>query len=102
MVIYCKLIAKEYDLNYINLVFKNLDPAPFGYNYTMCTVYPNWESYIPVIGDIGYLDYLECRAGEDKWWNRETQSFIPYNYTNIQFMKFVKETKDNSDKNIIL
>ena len=50
LTIHCKLLAKEADLmNYQTLVFKNLDKAPFGCEYCMVTVWPNWESYIPEI-----------------------------------------------------
>lgn len=99
--IHCKLLAKEIDIcNYITVVFKNLDTAPFGQKYVMCVIYPNWESYIPEIGEVGYLTYKECIAG-DTWYDYESNSYIPYKYTNLQFMKFVKEI-DICNKNIIL
>lgn len=102
MTIHCKLLAREEDLmGYQTLVFKNLDNAPFGYNYCMVTVWPNWESYIPVNGEIGYLTYDSVTAGEDTYFNRETNTIEKYNFTNLIFNKFVRE-QDNSKKDIII
>lgn len=89
-------------MDYTTLVFKNLNDAPFGHTYIMTVVYPNWQSRIPKINEIGYLEYRECIAGQDKWYDKETNQFIPYNYTNLVFIKFVKENKDNSNKDIII
>lgn len=102
MVIRAKLVAFERNLlDYTTLVFKNLDSAPFGHNYVMTTMFPNWEARIPDDGEIGYLEYVEIKAGTDTWYDRTQQSFIPYNYNMIQFIKFVKE-KDNSRKDILI
>lgn len=96
-----QLVAKEIDLlNYTTVVFKSIEPAPFGYNYLMCIIYPNWESRIPEIGETGYLNYKECKAG-DTWYDNQTGKFIPYKFNNLQFIKFVEE-KDNLKKDIII
>lgn len=100
MTIKCQLIAQECDIGgYIIYVFKNLDKAPFGHNYIMVTRWPNWEHRSLELGEIGYLNYREVVAGVDTWY--DGTNFIPYNYTNIIFIKFVKE-QDNSKKDIIL
>ena len=101
--VHSQLIAKEVDvMDYQLLVFKILDnQVPFGHQYCMVTVFPNWESRIPEIGEIGYVNYDEVIAGEDKWYDLDTDKFIPYNYTNLIFKKFVKE-QDNSTKDIII
>ena len=100
--IHCTLLAKEEDImNYQTLVFKNLDNAPFGNQYCMVTVWPNWESYIPSIGDIGYLTYDNVIAGVDTYYDRNTNSIVKYNFTNLIFNKFVRE-QDNSKKDILL
>ena len=102
MTIHCQLLAKEEDLmNYQTLVFKNLDEAPFGCNYCMVTVWPNWESYIPVVGEIGYLTYNSVTAGVDTYYDRELDSIVKYNFTNLVFDKFVRE-QDNSKKDTII
>lgn len=97
----CTLVAKEKDLfNYFTLVFKNLDAnCPFGHKYCMTTVFPNWQSIIPEIGDKGYLEYDEVEGGIDTYYNRDTDSIMKYNFSNLIFKKFVKE-QDNSKKDI--
>lgn len=98
--IYCKLVAKEHDLNgYTTYVFQNLEDAPFGHKYCMCTRWPNWEHRNIEINESGYLTYKEVIAGQDTWW--DGSKFIPYNYTNIIFIKFVKKI-DNYEKDIII
>ena len=80
--IHCTLLAKEEDImGYKNLVFKNLDNAPFGYNYVLTTVFPNWESRIPEIGENGYLLYDEVQSGIDTYYDSITDSIIKYNFT---------------------
>ena len=102
LTIHCKLLAKEVDLmDYQTLVFKNLDKAPFGCEYCMVTVWPNWESYIPEIGDIGYLTYDSVTGGVDTYYDRTLGTIVKYNFTNLVFNKFVKEV-DNSKKDIII
>lgn len=102
LTIHCKLLAKEVDLmNYQTLVFKNLDKAPFGCEYCMVTVWPNWESYIPEIGDIGYLTYDSVTGGVDTYYDRTLDTIVKYNFTNLVFNKFVREI-DNSKKDIII
>jgi hypothetical protein len=102
LTIHCKLLAKEADLmNYQTLVFKNLDKAPFGCEYCMVTVWPNWESYIPEVGDIGYLTYDSVTGGVDTYYDRTLDTIVKYNFTNLVFNKFVREI-DNSKKDIII
>ena len=102
MTIHCTLLAKEEDImNYQTLVFKNLDTAPFGNQYCMVTVWPNWESYIPNIGDIGYLTYDSVTGGVDTYYDRTLDTIVKYNFTNLVFNKFVREI-DNSKKDIII
>ena len=102
LTIHCKLLVKEADImNYQTLVFKNLDKAPFGCEYCMVTVWPNWESYIPEVGDIGFLTYDSVTGGVDTYYDRSLDSIVKYNFTNLVFNKFVKE-RDNSKKDIII
>lgn len=101
--IYCRVVAKECDaLNYHTLVFKNLEGnCPFGHNFCMTTVFPNWESRIPDIGETGYLEYDEVEAGVDTYYDRIQDSIIKYNFSNQIFKRFVKEI-DNSKKDILI
>ena len=67
----------------------------------MVTVFPNWESRIPDIGEIGYLTYDEVEGGIDTYYERSTGNIVKYNFSNLIFKKFVKEV-DNSKKDILL
>ena len=101
--VYAELIAKENDiLGYITYVFKCLeDNIPFGNKYKMVTRLPNWQHRDIEINEKGYLLYKEVIAGQDKWYCLETGQMVPYNYSNIYFVKFI-EKKDNSNKDILL
>lgn len=103
LTIYSQLVACECDLmGYITYVFKCLEPNPgFGHQYIMLTRLPNWDHKALNIGEIGYVTYNEVIAGKDKWFCPETGQFIPYNYSNTYFKRFVKE-QDNSNKDIII
>jgi len=103
LTIKCQFIASDSDMmGYSTYVFKVLeDNLTFGHNYLMVTRLPNWEHRQLELNEIGYLTYNEVEGGKDKWYCPETGEFIPYKYTNIYFIKFVKE-KDNSNKDIIL
>lgn len=98
----CELVAKEHDFcGYTTYVFKNLENAPFGFKYIMCTRCPNWEHKSINLHETGYLTYQEVVAGKDEWFDRESGKMIPYNYSNLYFIRFVKK-QDNSQKDIIL
>lgn len=100
--IHGQLVALEKDIGgYITYVFKNLENAPFGYNYVMCKRWPNWECVQVNLGDVGYLTYMDVVAGRDTWYDKETQQEIPYNYSDVVFLNFVPDKIDNS-KEIIL
>ena len=96
LTIKAKLLAKEHDLGgYTIYVFENLDSdPPFGHKYVMVTRLPNWNHKNINLGDVGYLLYESVKAG-DSWYCQETKEMIPYKYTNIYFIKFVLENKDN-------
>ena len=98
MTILARLVAKEADaLGYITYVFECLDEEIFkDTKYVMCTRYPNWNHRTIDIDEVGYLNFFEIRAGIDKWFDGE--KMIPYNYSGIQFDKFVSRPKEK-DKN---
>lgn len=99
----CKLIVKEQDLlDYQTLVFENLElNPPFGKHYIMCVRFPNWNHRELTEGEIGFLTYNEVVAGKDSWYDPTNGTNVPYNYSNLIFIKFVKEV-DNSEKDIII
>lgn len=96
MVALVKLVAKTTDnCDYTTYVFKCLEDDMIKKTpYIMCTKFPNWNSSIIKIGEIGYLDFVEIRAGIDKWF--DGKDFVPYHYNNIQFIRFIPkpETED--------
>lgn len=98
MTILARLVAKEVDtLGYVTYVFECLDEEILkDTKYVMCTRYPNWNHRMIDIDEVGYLNFFEIRAGVDKWVDGE--KMIPYNYSGIQFDKFVSKPKEK-DKN---
>ena len=98
MTILARLVAKEVDtLGYVTYVFECLDEEILkDTKYVMCTRYPNWNQLMIDVDEVGYLSFFEIRAGVDKWFDGE--KMIPYNYSGIQFDKFVSKPKEK-DKN---
>lgn len=102
LTIKAQLEAKENDLGYTIYVFKNLENnPPFGHKYIMCVRPPNWDAKEIELNDKGFLTYKEVIGGVDTWYDVYTRELIPYKYTNIYFIKFVKE-QDNYKKDIII
>lgn len=99
--IHAKLLVKESDiLGYVTYVFENLDDNSFGHKYVMITRWPNWEHRILKANEIGYLTYNEVCAGKDEWW--DGTKFIPYNFSNLIFIKFIEEKQIDNSKEILL
>lgn len=96
MTILAQLVASNTDnCGYITYVFKYLDNSSEDSRYIMCVRYPNWDHRMLKIGEKGFLSFLEIKAGEDKWFNGK--EMIPYNYSTVQFLKFINmpESLDN-------
>lgn len=82
-------------MGYVTYVFECLDKEIIKETkYIMCTRFPNWDHRKIELDEIGYLNFFEIRAGIDKWF--DGSKMIPYNYSNIQFIKFVAK-KDKND-----
>lgn len=101
MTVLAELVAKESDtLGYTTYVFKCLDEEIIkSTKYIMCTRYPNWNHRIIQIGEVGYLNFEEVRAGIDKWF--DGSNMIPYNYNAVQFIKFIQKTNSDNYEFII-
>ena len=85
-----KLNAIYYDFdNYIIYVFENLDCKDHELKYFMCTRFPNWEQSEFQIGDRGYVNIKYVKEGVSQWYDGEKMNV--YKYTNVVFLKFVKE-----------
>lgn len=101
--IYCKVLAKEKDIQgYQTLVFENKDSTSWDNKYIMTVVFPNWESPIPQLNEEGYLTYRPVIAGVDCWYDKNSGLEIPYNYSNIIFIKFIPYKNLDNSKEIIL
>lgn len=87
--IHAKLVAYVNEgMGYTTYVFENLEfNNDYDFQYIMCVCFPNWEGILPKNGDEGYVSLRYIQAGIDKWFNGK--EFIPYNYTNVQFLKFI-------------
>ena len=89
--IHAKLVAKTIEsVKYIIYVFQNLDGSGES-KYITVTRLPNWEQPDLEIGDVGYLEYKEVRAGIDKWYNVSSGNLIDFAYSEIYFVKFIFE-----------
>lgn len=98
---HAKLVAKNTDaLGYTSFVFENLEYSNLDYKYIMCVMFPNWNQDCIEIGDIGYITFKYVREGIDKWFNGV--EFVPYKYTNIIFLKFIKDSIKIDTKNILI
>ena len=91
-----KLVAKESDtLDYTTYVFECLDSDVVKYSkYIMCTRYPNWDHRNIELDEIGYLNFMEIKAGVDTWF--DGSKMIPYLYNGIQFIKFVHKPESKN------
>lgn len=96
-----QLVAKEdCGLGYETYVFKCLDKdVEVLTRYIMCIRYPNWNHRELELDEIGYLNFLEVRAGIDKWF--DGTEMIPYRYNAIQFLKFVEKPREKSHEYVM-
>lgn len=82
-----KVICPE-ELGYRTLIFEDLEFKDSDFKYITCVLFPNWNQGPINIEDEGFLQIKFISAGTDKWF--DGKNFVPYKYTNIQFLKFTK------------
>lgn len=88
--LYVKLKAKYIDIgDYITYVFENLNAENPDDQYLMCVQFPNWNQSDIEINEIGYVNVRYVTEGISQWFDGEKMNV--YKYTNIIFLKFVKE-----------
>lgn len=87
-------------LGYVTYVFEDLKFSDPDFRYIMCVKFPNWNNPTFYPGDKGYLNIRYIQAGKDKWFNGK--DFVPYNYTNIQFLKFIPEKVKPNNSELVL
>ena len=68
----------------------------------MCVRWPNWDHRELRNGEVGFLSYSIIEAGVDTWYSYTDTKFIPYNYTCIQFNKFIAEQPEMTHSFIII
>ena len=84
------LREKNIDMgNYITYVFENLNPQDYDSQYLMCVQFPNWNQSEIKKGDIGYVNVRYVKEGISQWYDGEKMN--TYKYTNLVFLKFIKE-----------
>lgn len=94
--LHAKLLAFcNEELGYKTLIFEDLEYKDLDFKYITCVLFPNWNHSPLKIGDEGFLQIKYISAGVDKWFNGN--ELVPYRYTNIQFIKFIKQNKENID-----
>lgn len=88
--LYVKLNAKYIDIGgYITYVFENLNYKSYDQQYIMCVQFPNWNQSEINIGDVGYVNVRYVKEGVSQWYDGEKMNV--YKYTNVVFLKFIKE-----------
>jgi hypothetical protein len=55
----------------------------------MCVQFPNWNQSEIQIGDTGYVNVRYVKEGISQWYDGEKMNV--YKYTNIVFLRFIKE-----------
>ena len=88
--LYVKLKAKYIDIGgYITYVFENLNYKSYDQQYVMCVQFPNWNQSEINIDDVGYVNVRYVKEGVSQWYDGEKMNV--YKYTNVVFLKFIKE-----------
>lgn len=96
--VHARLLSYTEDIGgYTVYVFENLDTKEWYTQYIMCTRFPNWNDIWPQIGDTGYLEIMYISAG-DKYYDRNSDIYEKYRFSNIQYSRFVKEKPKVSTK----
>lgn len=88
--LYVQLKAKDIDVGgYTTYVFENINQTDYENQYIMCVQFPNWNQSEIQVGDIGYVNVRYVKEGISQWYDGEKMNV--YKYTNVVFLKFVKE-----------
>ena len=89
-IVKARLITSRKELGgYIIYIFENLDWDKIKSHYIKVVRFPHWETPPVKEGDIGFLEYIEVKAGVDSWFDRNSQNFVLYNYDNTIFKDFI-------------
>lgn len=95
-----KLLAFNIDIDqYTTYVFENLESTSLDNKYIMCVKFPNWNQSKIELHDIGYLNVRYVQEGISKWYDGEKMN--TYKYTNVIFLKFIKEPEKLNQEFVI-
>lgn len=95
-----KLKAKNIDIgSYITYVFENLNQTDIYDKYIMCVQFPNWNQSEIFVGDVGYVNVRYVKEGVSQWYDGDKMNV--YKYTNVVFLKFIKEP-EKVDKEFLI
>jgi hypothetical protein len=83
--------------SYTIYVFKKVEDS----EYIMCTRLPNWNVPDVHIGEKGFLNYQIVKAGET-YYNPSIDETVKYQYSNIYFINFIKESDVTDNDSIII
>ena len=84
-----ELIVKVPGL-YTKYIFKNLDVEEANWDrYIPTTRCPNWQGAEPAIGDVGFVTFVEAKAG-DEYYDANTDTINHYKTDDVYFMAFTK------------
>ena len=98
--LYVKLIAKNIDLgNYITYVFENLESKTYEDKYIMCVQFPNWDQSEIQLNERGFVNVRYVKEGISQWYDGTKMNF--YKYTNVIFLKFIKEPEQMKNDFVI-
>ena len=95
-IIFAELISIK-DSRYTIYVFKDLETN----SYLMCTKLPNWQTPDITPGDKGFVLVEHVLAGQE-YFNLQTQENSKYQYTNVYFKNFIKESVKVQNSEIII
>lgn len=98
--LHVKLNAKCIDIGgYITYVFENLNYKNYDDQYVMCVQFPNWNQSEINIGETGFVNLRYVKEGISQWYDGDKMNF--YKYTNIIFLKFIKDPEKIEKEYII-
>mgnify|MGYP003591979967 FL=1 len=89
---------QEDEKGYITYVIQGLHTSEckiLGFENVTCTRFPNWECKTLSLGDIGYFNLDEKKAGQDCWY--DGKNLIPYRYNFTQFISYLPPGKSVSE-----
>lgn len=85
-----KVLSCISDCGYKTYAFQDLDFKGFGggKKYYTATLLPNWNIPNINIGDIGYIQIIIIKAGEE-WYNKYEDKYVKFKYDGIYINKFI-------------